>query len=111
MISRPAVNYRARVNSRYRDIDISNTDIAGQRIHFDQISIFYLHFNFYNTKLLISQSKFSGIRKFTLRYQYSGMNFHFEISKVDFVLFFSIMVLIVSVSGDFFRFAFQIHPV
>ena len=31
--------------------------------------LFYIHFNFCYLKLLISQSKFSGSRKFTLRYQ------------------------------------------
>ena len=30
----------------------------------------FLHFNFCFLKVLISQSKFSGLRKFTLRYQY-----------------------------------------
>ena len=37
-----------------------------------QFSSFYL-------KLLISQSKFSGTRKFTLRYQYLEMNFNFDL--------------------------------
>ena len=32
---------------------------------------------------MISQSKFSGTRKFTLRYQLFGMIFNFEISRVD----------------------------
>ena len=32
---------------------------------------------------LISQSKFSGTRKFTLRYQWFGVKFDFEISGVD----------------------------
>ena len=41
----------------------------------------------YNLKLLVSQSKFSGTRKFTLRYQYFGMNFDFEISRVDSTIF------------------------
>ena len=34
-------------------------------------------------KLLISQSKFSGTRKFTLRYQQFGMNLDFDISTVN----------------------------
>ena len=38
-------------------------------------------------KLLISQSKFSGTRKFTLKYQLFGINFDFEISIVDCSLF------------------------
>ena len=66
--------------------NISNTDISNhsisQRIYFGHI--FYLHVftsqSFY-LKLLISQSKFSGIRKFTLTYQWFRMNF--EISRVE----------------------------
>ena len=34
-------------------------------------------------KLLLSQSKFSETRKFSLRYQYFSMNFDFEISRAD----------------------------
>ena len=34
-------------------------------------------------KLLISQIKFSGPRKFILRYQQFGMNFDFDVSRVD----------------------------
>ena len=36
------------------------------------------------SKLLIFKRKFSDTRKFTLRYEWFGMNFDFQISKVDF---------------------------
>ena len=40
-----------------------------QRKQFRNILYFYFHFNSFYLKLLISQSKFSGPRKFSLRYQ------------------------------------------
>ena len=43
----------------------------------------YSIFNSSHIKLLISQSKFSGTRNFSLSYQLFGMNFEFEISRVD----------------------------
>ena len=45
----------------------------------------HLYENVCNLKLLVPQSKFSGTRKFTLRYQLFEMNFDFEISRVDFI--------------------------
>ena len=44
--------------------------------------LFYI-FHLYNRKLLISQNKCSGTREFNLKYQKFGMNFHFEIPRVD----------------------------
>ena len=46
--------------------------------------ISYLYFNPLYLKLLVSQSKLSGIRKVTLKYKLSEMNFDFEISRVDY---------------------------
>ena len=38
---------------------------------------------FHVSKTVISQSKLSGARKVTLKYKKFGMNFDFEISRVD----------------------------
>ena len=62
---------------------ISQSVLLYQRMQFKLISYFYLHFKSCYPKLLISQSKLSGTRKFTLRYQLFGMNFDFKISIVD----------------------------
>ena len=45
----------------------------------------YLYFNSCHLKLLISQSKFSGTREFTLRYQQFEMYLQFEISRVGYI--------------------------
>ena len=47
--------------------------------------LFYIHFNFFYLKLLISQNKFSGTRKLTLRYQKFSMNFDFEILRFNYI--------------------------
>ena len=47
------------------------------------ISYYKFGLNSFYLKLLISQSKFSGHRKFTLRYQLFWVNFNFEISKMN----------------------------
>ena len=65
------------LNKKESTLNILNIDISKylkstllyQRIHFGYISYFHSHFISYHFKLLISQSKFSGTRKFTLRYQ------------------------------------------
>ena len=44
--------------------------------------IFSLHISSCHLKLLVFESKFSGSRKFTLRYQQFEMNFDFETSTV-----------------------------
>ena len=53
--------------------DILSTGISKYPLiskkEFRNILYFYFHFNSFYLKLLISQSKFSGPRKFTLRYQ------------------------------------------
>ena len=55
-------------------LDISNFDISryhpvGKKVVLiETFPYFYFHFNSFYLKLLISQSKFSGTRKFTLRY-------------------------------------------
>ena len=59
---------------KFTQILISQTLISPniflyQRIKVGQISYFSLHFSFCHLKLLISQCKFSGTRKLTLRYQ------------------------------------------
>ena len=38
------------------------------------------------SQLLVSHSKLSGSKKLTLRYQLFGVNFDFEISRVDCIL-------------------------
>ena len=40
----------------------------------------WFYFNLFHLKVLIPPSKFSGTRKFTLRYQWFEMNFEFEVS-------------------------------
>ena len=70
---------------------VSQSTILHQRIYFGHISYFFsfffiFHFNSLYLKLLISQRKFSGTRKFPLRYQWFGMNFDFEISRTDHIL-------------------------
>ena len=70
--------------SRYRDFsntDISKYPLISKNIVQTELQ-FYLHFNSCYLKLLLSQSKFSAIRKFTLRYQWFGKNFNFEITRV-----------------------------
>ena len=52
-----------------------------QRIYSRHIS--YLYFNSLYLKLLVSQSKLSVIRKDTLKYKMSELNFDFEIPRVD----------------------------
>ena len=47
------------------------------------ISHLSLHFKSCYLKLLISQSKFSGTRKFTLRYQQFEIGFDSEVSRID----------------------------
>ena len=67
----------------------SNTDISKYYIKeysLDTFPNFHLNFNFCYLKLMICQSKFSGTRKFTLRYQYFGMNFCSEIPRDDYML-------------------------
>ena len=49
-------------------LDISNFDISKTIVKTDSF-FFHLHLNSCYFKLLIYQSKFSGTRKFTLRYQ------------------------------------------
>ena len=49
----------------------------------DIFSYFSLEFHSCNLKQLIFQSKFSGTRKFTLRYQQFEINFNFEIWRAD----------------------------
>ena len=84
-------------------LDSSNTDILKYhpilKIQFRLFSYFHLHFKSSHLKLLISQSKFSGTRKFILKYQQSGMNFDFEISRVDCNLRGLVRVVIVA-AGD-----------
>ena len=60
---------------------ISQNTLVYQRIYSRHIS--YLYFNSLYLKLLVSQNKLSGIRKDTLKYKLSEMNFDFEISRVD----------------------------
>ena len=45
--------------------------------------ISYLYITSFYLKLLVSQSQLSGIRKDTLKYKLSEMNFDFEIPSVD----------------------------
>ena len=52
----------------YSNIDISRY-LPYHHYILDTFPTFYLHFNSCFLKLLISQSKFYGTRKFTLRYQ------------------------------------------
>ena len=52
-------------------------------IQFGHNPYFYLHFSICYFKLLIPQSKFSGTRKFTLRYQQFGKTVDFELLRVD----------------------------
>ena len=63
-------------------LNISDTDISSypfiSKNTIWTYFLFHLHFNFRDFKLLISQSKFSGARKFTSRYQWFGMNFNFR---------------------------------
>ena len=56
-----------------------------QRIQFEHVPYFSLHFSFSFMNLPISQSKFSGTRKFALRHQWYGMNFDFGICRVNFL--------------------------
>ena len=60
-------------------LGISNTDISKYRFISDNIIWMYFlllfSFQLLLSQLLISQSKFSGTRKFTLRFQKFGMNF------------------------------------
>ena len=58
--------------------DISKYPIKSKNIVWTHL-LFYFHFSCYYLKLLTSQSKFSGTRKFALRYQQFGMNFDFDI--------------------------------
>ena len=55
-----------------------------QRIYSRHIS--YLYFNSLYFQLQVSTSKLSGIRKDTLKYKMSKINFDFEISRVDCIL-------------------------
>ena len=59
--------------SIHSTLDISNTDISKYRLISKNIEwtrfLLLINFNSGYLKLLISQSKFSGTRKFTLRYQ------------------------------------------
>ena len=59
---------------KYSQLLISNTDISKKSLKSKNIVstyfLFYSNFNFFVLKLLMSQRKFSGTRKFTLRYQY-----------------------------------------
>ena len=65
--------------------DVSNTDILKiKEYNLDTFPTFCSHFNSFYLKLLLYQSKFSGIRKFTLGYQQFGMKIGFDISRVDF---------------------------
>ena len=67
-------------DSRKRLVEITEFKIT----RVDCITYFiYIIINSCFLKLLISQSKFSGNRKFTMRYQQFGMNFKFEISRVE----------------------------
>ena len=50
------------------------------------LSAIGLNFNSSYLRILVSQSKFSVTRKFTLRYQQFGMSFNFEISRVGCIL-------------------------
>ena len=72
----------------------SNTDISKYRFISDNIIWMYFlllfSFQLLLPQLLISQSKFSGTRKFTLRFQKFGMNFDFEISRADCTVLYSI---------------------
>ena len=68
------------------NLDCSNTDVSKYHKSKNIVwthSLFYLHSNSCSLKLLISQSKFSGTRKFTLRYHKFVMSVDFEISIVD----------------------------
>ena len=80
-------------------LDISNSVISKYLLISKNIGLtnvlFYLHFNSSTLKLLIFQRKFSRIRKFTFRYEQFGMNFDFEISRVD------CMLSELEISGDF----------
>ena len=74
--------------SKYSQLSISQTLISQcihlyQRIQFRHISDFYFHFNSCLSKTTGISKKNSGARKFTLRYQYFGMNFDLEISRVS----------------------------
>ena len=55
-----------------------------QRKQFWRIPLFLNISRPNDLKLLVSQSKFSGTRKLTLRYQSFKINFDFEISQADF---------------------------
>ena len=60
---------------------ISQNTLMYQRKY--SIHISYLYSKSLYLKLLVSQSKLSGIRKYTLKYKLSEMNFVFEISRVE----------------------------
>ena len=62
--------------------DISKYPLISENIVWTNF-LFFLHFNSFHLKLLVSQSKFSGTRKFTLRYQYFELNSDFEVLIVD----------------------------
>ena len=75
------------VNSYFSNTDISkNLLIRTSYSYFEHFSILFTS-ELLLSQLLISQSKFSGARKFTLRYRYFGTNSDFEISRVNCLCF------------------------
>ena len=75
-------SYRDTVNSRHLKVLISKGTLFYKTISFGHISCFYFHLN--SCYLFsVCQSILSGTKKFTLRYQYFGMNFNSEISRFD----------------------------
>ena len=61
----------------------SSTDSSKYKRKLGRISNVSLRFNSRYLKLLVFQSKVSGTRKFTLRYQEFEININLEISRVD----------------------------
>ena len=83
--------------NRKQDFSVSQTLIS-QSTSYSFGHSLYLHWNPCCLKLLVFKSKFSGTRKFTLRYQYFRMNFDFEILRVD-----CISSLLLSAFVNFYR--------
>ena len=81
-----SMNYRKFSQNKTGDTIICRTLISQDTLVYQRIYsryISYLYFNFLYPKLRVSQNKLSGIRKDTLKYKLSEMNFDFEISRAD----------------------------
>ena len=64
---------------------VVNQPSVFEPLKFYCISYFSSHLNSYCPKLLVSHSKFSGTRKFTLRYQWFETNFYFDLSRITYI--------------------------